>query len=110
MAIEPCGFRLVVQPLKLEEADDVFKRAKALGIEIAKNDDLKVKEMAIDQGTVISIGPTAFKDYGGEDWCKVGDTIAYAKYSGKLIKDPDTDENILVINDEDVVAIVTRSA
>lgn len=107
MAIEPCGYRLAVRPLTLEEADDGYKTSIP-GFSIAKTDEFKAKEMGIDQGVVISLGPTAFKDYGDVAWCKAGDTIAYAKYSGKLLDDPDTREKILILNDQDVVAIIKR--
>ena len=55
---------------------------------------------------MISVGSTAFKDYGGEAWCKEGDLVAYARYGGKLIKDPKTQEDFLVLNDEDIIAII----
>jgi co-chaperonin GroES (HSP10) len=36
----------------------------------------------------------------------VGDTVFYAKYAGKWIRDPETDEEFLIVNDEDIVAKV----
>lgn len=113
MAIEPCGFRIKVLPLKLEDVDDVVANAvkNIPGFKMADTDDSKVRDMQIDQGKVIAIGGSAFRAYDdGVAWCKLGDTVAYAKYSGKLIKDPDDNINYLILNDEDIVAIITRSA
>ena len=69
--------------------------------------DLIEKERkAVEIGTVVSIGETAFKDYGGSiDTIKIGDRVIIAKYSGKEIKDIDETQYV-VINDEDVLVII----
>lgn len=63
-------------------------------------------------GQVIDVGPTAYKDsgLGGVPWCKVGDTIYFAKYAGKWVKEPGKDEEFLIILDTDVVAVIEESA
>lgn len=63
---------------------------------------------SMDRGIVISIGETAFRDYGIESPIKVGDYITFAKFGGKEVTDPANDEVYVVINDEDVVAILTK--
>lgn len=103
------GFRIKVKPLKLEEIDNVYAQAKRAGIIMSDHDDMKAQRKGVDQGTVLAIGPTAFKDYGDSPWCFVGDTIVYAKYSGMVVKDPEDGEDYLIINDEDVVAVVGKN-
>ena len=43
---------------------------------------------------------------GGEPWAKVGDRVAFAKYGGFKIEDPDTKEVYRLLNDEDITAII----
>lgn len=108
--IKPCGHRLLIKLAELKEVDDVMGKAAKAGIILPdEHPDIIRQKMAVDKGTVLSIGDTAFKDYGGGPWCKVGDVIAFAKYSGKSITDLETNEKFLVINDEDVVAILKES-
>jgi chaperonin GroES len=61
-------------------------------------------------GIVLGFGPTAWmaEGLGGRRWCEVGDRIFFAKYSGKWVKDPTNPEaeELLVIRDDDVVAVV----
>lgn len=59
---------------------------------------------AVEYGTVISVGPRAFIDYGCDpSILKGGDRVSFARYSGKQIKDVDGTELVLV-NDIDVLA------
>ena len=104
--IKVCGHRVLVKPIEFMSDDPVVRRAQALGIEIAKTEDRKREAESVDKGTVKQIGPTAWKDFNSDAWCKVGDTVVYAKYAGKLIIDPDTQEKYIALNDEDIVAVV----
>jgi co-chaperonin GroES (HSP10) len=107
MNIVPCGHRLVIKPFALEEHDEVYARAKRAGLELLPIDERK-QQVNIDQGTVVAIGPSAFKDFGGDAWCSVGDVIGFAKFGGKYIKDPGTKEDFLVLNDEDVICVLKK--
>lgn len=62
---------------------------------------------SMDKGVIVDIGETAFKDYGISSPVKVGDYISYVKFGGKDIVDPETGDTFTVIQDEDVVAILT---
>jgi co-chaperonin GroES (HSP10) len=62
---------------------------------------------SMDKGVVVDIGETAFKDYGIECPIKVGDYISYVKFGGKDVSDPESGELFTVIQDEDVVAVLT---
>lgn len=107
MSLVPLGHRLLIQPQKLEEVDNAYKAAKAAGIILQESTE-RLQQTAVDKGVVIDIGPTAFKDFGGEPWCKIGDLVAYARYGGKVIKDPYTQEEYLVLNDEDIICKFTK--
>lgn len=94
----PILHRLIV---KLETLEEVSPG----GIVLPK-DLIKKERKAIEIGTVISIGETAFKDYGGSNnTVSVGDRVVIAQYSGKEVKDLDG-TTYVVINDEDVLIIL----
>jgi co-chaperonin GroES (HSP10) len=117
MAIEALGFRLIIRPDKVQdsEAEKTKKLAEKSGILLHEQtkenleNELTRAQASIDQGVVLSVGPTAF---GGDiqKWCDVGDYVAYARHAGRWVKDPDTDENVLAINDEDVICRITKKA
>lgn len=85
------------------EEDEQYRRAKALGIELALD---KRESAAVEYGIVNSVGPTAFKDYGrGPDIIKEGDKVSFAKYSGKSVTDTDG-KKYVIINDSDVLCVI----
>ena len=87
--------------LKLDSVEEVTES----GIIIA-SDTLKKERKAVETAIVVSIGPTAFKDYGGdENTVKVGQKVVIARYSGKEIKGTDGEEYV-VVNDEDLLVIL----
>ena len=108
MTIIPLLHRILVRPEKFEEHNEDIKRAKALGLTIPKVDDTRYAEHSVDEGVIISIGDTAYRDYNVEIPIKVGDTVNYAKYSGKFIKDPETKEDLLILNDEDIICVIKK--
>lgn len=114
----PVGHRVLVKKAALEERDPVFKSATAAGIALPEHDDTKRREAGIDRGWVVSVGDDAFKAFyrnsngdltGFKPWVKPGDYIAFAKYSGMVIVDETNDNSYMVINDEDVVALLEES-
>jgi co-chaperonin GroES (HSP10) len=96
--LEPVGHRVLVIPDKLEtetESGIVFRS------------DSKVERGGQIFGTLVAIGPNAWKAFDdGEPWAYVGDKVAYARYSGKHIEDPETDTTYIILNDDDIVARV----
>lgn len=100
MKITPCGHRVLV---KLK----VFEEKTESGIIIATEDMKDAHQRAMQEAYVVSLGPTAFKDFGnGSPWCRVNDLVLISKYSGEDRIDPDTKEVYRIINDEDVFAIL----
>ena len=102
MTITVTGCRILVKPFKIQEHDKVFESAKKAGIILTEVSERK-EQINVDKGTVLQIGSKCREDYVGS--LSVGDTIAYAKFGGKFIQEPGSEEVFLVINDEDVVAI-----
>jgi len=87
--------------LKLDSVEEVTES----GIVIPK-ELIKKERKAVEIGTVVSIGETAFKDYGGSTkTISIGDRVYIAQYSGKHIKDVD-DVEYVVVNDEDILIII----
>lgn len=108
MAVKPILHRILVLPDNIEDKDDAFKRAKAVGLFVAQNERER-EQAAIDTGKVVSIGPTAFKDFGLDaPPITEGSYVVYAKYAGKAIVDPSTNTKYVALNDEDVIAILTQ--
>jgi len=106
--ITPLLHFVVVKQEKLVEVDPTYQRAQAAGIVIPEHEDNKRAQAGVDKGTVISLGATAYRDYNIDPPIKPGDTVAFAKYSGKVITDPDTNEDFVVLNDADIVCVITR--
>lgn len=117
MTIEALGHRITIRPDVVKDSE--LTKAKELASKIdgfvfskSAEDDLEsqiTREQAgVDQGIVLSIGKTAFKDFGGEAWCRKGDYVAYARHAGKFVQDPDTGENVLVLNDEDILCRIKK--
>jgi chaperonin GroES len=94
----PCGHRVLV---KIDEVQE----KTAGGIIIAKTIADKQEEAGIF-GTIVAIGETAWKDFGGRSWASVGDRVMIAKYGGFIAQEPDTVEKFRVLNDEDIICIV----
>lgn len=108
--LKPAGHRVLVKPDPIEETDDTMAKAKEMGLEIIKDAQTKRAEEASQVvGTIVSIGNTAWVGFDdGEPWAHVGNRVLYSKYGGRFVQDPDTDEEFVVLNDEDIICIVER--
>jgi co-chaperonin GroES (HSP10) len=96
--LTPILHRVIVTPDPVEEVS-------AGGIVLAI--DPKKERIAVEHGTIVSVGDTAFSgDFKTEYPPKAGDKVYYAKFAGKIIKDSD-DVEYLILNDEDVIAVIT---
>ena len=95
--IKAVAFRIVVKP------DPVEVKTKS-GIVIALDEGQERR--ATVSGTIVDIGEdawAAFKTKSPHAGLKIGDRVIYARYAGKWVKDPDTEEEYVVMNDEDIV-------
>lgn len=102
--LQAVGHRLIIRPRPLETKTES-------GIVISYGDKERLHKSGVEEGTVVAVGPMAWKSpdlgYGTPDWqpwVNVGDKVIYAKYSGKHTTDPETGEELLVLNDVDVQA------
>jgi co-chaperonin GroES (HSP10) len=109
LELKAVGHRVMVKPDPVEKVTDT-------GIILSVNE--KMEAAASQKGTVIGIGPMAWKNEvygfglpGWEPWCKVGDRVFFARYAGKFINtsdDPKNSERVVVLNDEDVQAVIVK--
>src|SRR5574337_610628 len=114
MTVKAVIHRIVVKPVEIEVYDETDAKLKELGFVKAITEESKYHKTQIDQGTVVDIGPTAFRDYvqkyNLDVPVTVGDRVTYARHSGKTVKDPfnkDAD-GLIVINDEDVICVYIK--
>ena len=109
MTVKAVIHRLVVKPVNLEQYDEVTQRLKAMNMELGRTEETKYYHTQIDQGHVVDVGPTAFRDYvqkyNLEVPVKVGMLVTYARHSGKNVKDG-ADE-FVILNDEDIICVHT---
>ena len=102
--LKPLGHRVLIKPDFVEE--------KSKGGIILAQDTVKQEQGAQVIGTVLDIGSTCWADSAdGEPWCKVGDRVIFAKYSGMKIWNPVEGkyrEDILIVNDLDICGLVTE--
>ncbi len=95
MALKPVGHRVLVKP------DDLETETES-GIVYRLNTSQERSGQIF--GTLVEIGPTAWKAFDdGEPWAEIGDRVAYARYAGKWIEDPETKEMYVIMNDDDIV-------
>ena len=103
MAIKILLHQILVKPEDATEADETYRRANAMGSELALD---KREQKAVEYGNVVSVGATAFIDYGrSPDILKGGDRISFAKYAGKEVVDSNG-EKFLLLNDQDVLVVI----
>jgi len=95
--LKAIAFRIIVRP------DPVETKTQS-GIIIKVDEEAYAGATTV--GTIVGIGPDAWKAYNPSQvyaGLEVGDRVFFAKYAGKTIIDEDTKERFLVLNDEDVV-------
>lgn len=103
MAIKLILHHILVKLDDAIEADETLRRAKAAGIFIEL--DKREKE-AVEYGTVIRVGPSAYKDFGYDSSpLKEGDRVSLTRYSGKKVVDTDGSQ-YYIFNDADILAII----
>lgn len=98
--ITPAGYRVLVK------ADPIEEESEGGIILITNERDKLLEKAAQTYGTLVLIGESAWHDSPTGPWAEVGDRVAYSKHGGKFIKDPDTDEEYVLLNDEDITAVI----
>lgn len=110
----PLGFRVLVRPDKEKLDNELGKKVDGGyitdgGIFVADKSetvqDVQREYAAQEFGTLIAIGDIAWMDYGDErPWAAIGDKVAFKKYAGTFVSDPATDEQLILLNDNDIIA------
>jgi chaperonin GroES len=96
MKLKPLGDRLIVRAIEEEQTT-----ASGLVLpDTAKEKPEKGKVLAVGDGRLDDDGKRIPLDV------KKGDDIFYSKYGGSEIKDPETGEDLLVLRESDVLALV----
>lgn len=99
--IEIKGYRILIK-------QDSVEKETEFGIVLVE--DEKLQKHRLNTGTVVGVGSVAYKayssDYTGEPWVELNDRVVYSQYSGKYITDPTDDEEYVVVNDEDIIAVI----
>jgi len=104
--ITPLLHRIIVKAESFREFDKDMQRARAMGLEIPEMEEMKRAQASVDRGVVVAIGATAYRDYGVEPPVQIGDVVNYARFSGKVIEDPETEEQFVALNDEDLICVI----
>ena len=107
--LKAIGYRVLIKP------DEVVDETES-GIILTLDD--KAERAAMQTGTVVDIGPVAFKDYAKDysdgNWISVGDRVVYSKYGGKWLYDfanfdplnPSECESFVIVDDADILCRV----
>ncbi len=102
--IHPLGHKVLVK------ADSVEKTTES-GIVFMTADTQKQEQAACSLGTLVDHGDQAWrafsKDFTGNPWCKRGDRVYFSRYAGAKIDDPETGDVYVLMNDEDICAVIT---
>ena len=99
-ALSPTGFRVLVA---LGKTTDMIGNIYIP--ETRKSDE----DVASILATVIAVGPDAYQDrdrFPAGPYCKVGDVIMMASYSGRRLKINEREYRL--INDDSVIAVVAK--
>ena len=96
MKLQPLGDRIVVRPLKAEEKT----KGGIVLPDTAKEKPQEGEVIAVGKGKVLNEGKLR------ELELKIGDRVIYGKYSGTDIKLKDEEEDVLIMREDDVYAIV----
>ena len=62
--IIPVLHRILIKQDKIEESNKDYLKMKQIGLVMPDLDDKKRAQASVDTGIVISVGPTAFRDFG----------------------------------------------
>ncbi|MBZ0165720.1 MAG: co-chaperone GroES [Candidatus Omnitrophica bacterium] len=96
MKLQPLGDRVIVKPLKAEE----MTKGGIVLPDTAKEKPHEGKIVAAGKGKVMEDGKLRALEV------KVGDRVLYGKYSGNEIKVQDENEDVLIMHESDILAIV----
>ena len=95
------GYRILV---KIEEVE-VMSKGGIITTIVGTNAE-RLEKAGQQFGYVVGIGDTCWSELG-ENWCEVGDQILFSRHAGRFVFDPTDDEEYMIMNDTDVLAVIT---
>ncbi len=105
--LKVCGHRILVKQESLEDTDPVYKRAKEAGIALSEHRDTQLERRQVDKGVVVQVGANSWKSFDdGHAWCAEGDSVIWVRHGGYIVKDPETNIEYVVLNDEDILCVL----
>lgn len=100
--LEVKGYRVLVKP---DDPETVSKGGIIMVL------DEKLERSGQQFGHVVGIGPTCWQGSIKQDpWCKTGDRVLFSKHAGRFVYDPNTSEELMIMNDDDILAVVKEEA
>ena len=108
---QPPAHRVIIKPDLTDDEKELKKYEGLTAFEIVKVDGQDKRDKAgVNWGTVVAIGPTAWKAIDGhlpewKPWAKLGDRVMFGRYAGMGFEDPDTSEEYFIINDDDILLV-----
>ena len=97
----PCGWRMVLYPLKLE--------SKTSGGLHLTDDTVEQSQIATNVCKVLKMGLSCYKGqpekFPDGPWCKEGDWVLIGKYAGARFALED-DHEVRIINDDEVIGTI----
>jgi co-chaperonin GroES (HSP10) len=109
------GHKILIKPDPIEVEQELSKENSALaamGFKVADVDGSKEREKkATTTGTLVAVGPMAWKAFDGEKegwepWAQIGEKVMFGRYAGDLITHPETKEEYMLLNDEDLYLVL----
>ena len=106
--LEVVGHKLLIKPNLIE---DKIKEGALEGFTY-QGDEHKREKAGTETGTILSIGPMAWRAYDGDQddwkpWAKVGDEVYFARHAGRFIE-LDNGEWLMIILDDDVQCVIHK--
>ena len=99
--MRPAGFCILIRP---DPAKDALKNDKI----VIPDSVLDRQRLEVNSGIIVDVGSQAWKGLGdGQPWAAVGDHVIYAKHGGKLVTNPETNEELVLMNDKDIIGLLS---
>ncbi len=101
--IRPLGYKILVRIT----APEYIERAKQAGLVMAETAEARHTFGSIC-AQVVQIGSGAYSPerYPEGPWCAAGDWVVMSPYSGTRIKSPITNDELRIINEDSIEAVV----
>lgn len=103
--LQVVGNKLLIKP------DEIEKEVDLNGKKFVIVQDEKREKAAQRLGTIVEVGHAAWFDFPTDlrGWVSVGDRVIYQRHAGTFVVDPDTEEEYVIVNDNDVHCIVKET-